>query len=510
MSTKPLKDLSALSDEDVELLSKGKFEKMSEDGLNAYNDAPDYEDPVTVKEDGMFPEIDAKLEAFKKRGWENLSPAERLGVYAMTIPKYGVEGLVKIFKGSPGMVMRSAPVIIGQKIGEASRVPGAPNALGAVGGVLGEIAADLYEGEDVTAGKLSGALLAGAVRGKNVVGLKSTTNEAVRQGAANVVADEAQTLVDTGEIKRPSAEAFGMGALAVGGQKALDTGARAERIAVRKADDIKAYKTVQTSAEHGFPITPRVATPSKFERATNAAVRRDLNLPSTARLGDRTYQIYLNELHAPHRQAAKLSPEAAFALSGMQEARAEARRLHKAYKASQGNRPDLLTEAEEMGKLSDAFENDLVKITRNAGKVELSEQIIASRPLAAKTYLAMRATNNARGVVNAKEYGKEGARNPRLLTGEAKVIADTFNAKQAREFQIGNLLSRPVTISMAVLDAIEHTKAGQSFSKNIPSWHQYPDIPADMTRFAIAREGRDAETPNIQDILKRFGQARSN
>lgn len=503
MATKE-RDLSAVSDADLELIAQGKYEALSEEGARLIAEAPEF-GPETEKPKpmGFVGKMEASREALKKRGWENLSPAERLGLMALSAPGKMVEEVVgvKDFKKVPGAVlMRAVPVAVGQKLGEASRVPGAANVLGAIAAVGGEVAADLYEGTPMTMGKLLAAAGSGAVRGRALKGASATVKEAGRQGAINTALDVGETLVDVGELKAPSAGAFAGGVVGVGAQKVLDRGISAGKTAVRQADETRAYETVAKSAESGYPIFPREAVPNQFERATNALVRADLGLPPTAKLTDGTFKTHIVALTEPHRLAAKLSPEANLALTGMQEAQAASRLKYKQYKASMGNRPDLLDEADQFKDIADSFETDLINETRKLGKHTLAEDIIKNRPLLAKTYLAQRATNLSRGVADAKIYGDELKKNPGKLTGEAKIIGDTYNANQQKEFQMKNMLSRPVTIAQTVLSAAEHSDTAQKFSRNQPSFHQYPDLSADAARFVISRESRrDKDGAPVRD-----------
>ena len=506
------KDLSSLSETDLEHLAEGRFEQMSEAGLTAYNEAP--EDVAREEPTGVIAELDKKANALKERGWENLSPSERLGLMAMKFPKQFAKTALGVTEMAPAALARAIPVAIGHRAGEWSRVPGMPQLLGGVGGVVGEAGASLYEGSPITAGNLAGAAAAGAIKPRYSKGVAGAVKEAGRQGVENVAISELESVVDTGELERPSAKAFAAGNAAAVVQGSLDRGKNARRIDVKRADEQQAFETVGKSARAGYPITPREATPTAFERATNAAMRRDVGLPETTKLNHATLEVHLNKLYQPYREAAAISPEAQFSLAGMVEARAESRRLNKAYKASQGNRPDLLDEAEQMDEIASSFENDLLKQTRDAGRHGLAEKIITNRVLAAKTHLAMRALNNSRGVIDAAEYGRVSAKNPKLLTGDAKLIADTYNANQAREFEMGNLLSRPVTIARAVLNATEHSPFGQAFSRNVPSWHRYPDLKAASASLLTKQTGRDepfkqdakAASEQVKDFLKKQGR----
>lgn len=488
------RDLSNLSDADLELVIQGKYEDLSEAGAEAMANAPAIDLSVQKPSDSsVLDKMAAKKEELKSKGWANLTPAQRLGLMALATPGKMAEEVIGFTKGTPAMAMRAVPARLGQKLGELSRVPGAPQALGAAGGVIGEAAADLYEGKDVTYGKLAAAAGSGAVRGRHINGAAETAKEAIRQGSINTALDMGETAIDKGELKAPSAAAFTAGTVGVGAQRLLDKGKSAGKTAINKADEAKAYETVGASADAGYPIFPKQALPSKFERATNALVREDIGLPKTAKLTTGQFDRHIAKLTEPHRTAAKLSQEANSALVGMQEARAAARIKHNQYKASMGNRPDLLQEAELMDGLADSFESDLIAETRKLGKDALAEAIIENRTLLSKTYLARRATNLSTGVADAAVYGKELAKNPKKLTGEAKIIGDTYNANQLQEMKMKNMLSRPVTITQAILQGARHSAPGQALARNAPSFREYPDLSADAARFLINKEGRDDE-----------------
>lgn len=509
------KDLSGVPLEDLILIQQGKFDKLSVAGAEAYNNAPEVDDAPAAKGS-----LEEKKDALKARGWENLSPGERLALMAMSAPGKMVEetlGVKDIKNAAAGIIMRAAPVAIGQKLGELTRIPAAANVLGGIGGVVGEVAADLYEGQKPTAGNLLTAFGSGAVRGRHVNSVGATAKEAGRQGAINVGLDEVQSVVDEGELKAPSAAAFGTGAASVGAQRLMDTGKTAQKTAIKKADESRAYETIEKAGAPiagtdlgRYPVFPREAVPTQFERATNARVRADIGLSPTTKLTEAAYAVHINKLTEPHRLAAKLSPEANLALTGMQDARNEARKVYAQFRASQGMRPDLQDEADRLMELANSFETGLINETRKLGKHALAENIIENRPLLSKTYLARKATNLSRGVADAKTYGDELKKSPGKLTGEAKIIGDTYNANQEKEFQMKNMLSRPVTIAQTVQSAVEHTETAQKFSRNKPSWHQYPDLSADAARFVTAREGRkDApkeirSAPTVTERVKKY------
>jgi hypothetical protein len=154
-----------------------------------------------------------------------------------------------------------------------------------------------------------------------------------------------------------------------------------------------------------------------------------------------------------------------------------------------------LEEADGYDDLARGFETDLINTVRAAGRDNLAEQIITNRRLAAKTHIAMRANNSARGVVEADEYGRVSRKNPRLLDGDAKLIADTYNARQQQEFHLGTMLSRPVMLAEKGAGALERTRFGQMLSRNTPSWHEYPDLKSAASSFLINREGREEPLP---------------
>jgi len=234
MAAQAQRDFSKVSDADLELLAQGKYEALSEEGARMIAEAPEFEPEAPPNEERsktgtLLDNIQARRQELKGRGWENLSPSERLAAMALTLPGKMAEeitGMKDIGKASAGIAIRAVPVAIGQKVGEFTRIPGMAHALGGLAAVGGEIAADSYEGQPITAGKLLSALGAGAVRGRSVKTLGATAKEAGRQGALNVGLDEVQTVVDEGELKSPSATAFTLGAAGVGAQRMLDKGGR--------------------------------------------------------------------------------------------------------------------------------------------------------------------------------------------------------------------------------------------------------------------------------------------
>jgi hypothetical protein len=526
MSSKHLRELS---DADLLAIESGKWQDVSTEGLDSYLLAEQElglnEPPPSKK--GVLADFQVKSDELKKKGWNNLSRTERLELMVLQFPQKFVDTSIGIIKGSPEMVMRAAPVAIGQKVGELSRIPGAPQTLGAAGGALGEVGASLYEGSEVTKGKVLGAALSGAIRGRNVRGVAGTATEAVRQGAENTAIDMYEKAVDTGKIIAPSPTAYMYGVAGGIVQGATNTGSRGRDVRVKQADELPAYETTAKAYDAGagraagaaFPISPRNAIPDSFEKAVNSAVRRDIGLAETAQLTTSVLDGHLNDLYEPYRRASAISSIAEDNLNAMTEARAESRRLHKGYRASQGNRPDLLDQADEFDALATSFETDLLNEVRASGKHKLAEEIISNRRLAAKTHLAMRANNSARGVVEADEYGRTSRKNPKLLDGDAKLIADTFNSRQNQDFHLGTMLQREVMIAQKGGGMLARSAVGQAFSRNVPSFREYPDIKSGAASIIIKQKGRAADEPtpktepgaNVRKFISdRFNTLRGN
>lgn len=455
----------------------------------------------------VMSKMERESAALLSRGWENLTPSERLELMGLSLPQQALKtvlGIEDIRGGITRQAARTVTPIAMQRVGEAMRVPGAPQAMGFVGGVAGEAMAS---GGEASAGRLLQAGIQGATLGRSMAGAKApvVAKEAARLAGVNTAASAAQQIVDEATIDptKLAGEAFAGAAGAVTG-KAFDSGKAARRVALEQADNEVVNSVIAKSMEKGYKVLPQAARPDKFEQATNALVRSDIGLPATAPLSEKTIQSHFKKLWSVYDEAAKISPTAEANLTGMKASRLEAKKLWTRYKneaerLGQGN-PEILAAAKEYDALAEVFENDLINEATQAGKGDVARKLIETRPKLAKTYLAERAINFSRGVADAKVYG-QALENGVRLDGDARVIADAYNANLAKEEAVGSLLSRAFTIGKIAKRAVELSEPGQAYIAAGPLYTQYPDISADIARLAAMQQGKNIEAEKTKSVI---------
>lgn len=440
------------------------------------------------------------------KGWENLTPKERGELMALQVPAKALKSILGIDwrEGLTEQTARIATPMAGQRVGEATRLPGGRQIGGFAGGVAGEYIAT---GGDASAGQLLQAGIQGATSGRSMAGagVSEVANEAKRLAAINTSASAAQQIVDEASIDpvKLGAQAIAGGAGAIAG-RALDSGATARKAAIEQADNAVVNSVIARAKERGYKVLPEAARPDRFEVATNSLVRADIGLPPTAPLSEETFSRHFKKLWDVYDEAAKISPVAEANLAGMKSARLEAKKLWKKYnqeseRLGQSN-PELLAAAKEYDALADVFENDLINEATAAGKKKIAQKLIETRPLLAKTYLAERSVNFSRGVADAKVYG-QALENGFKLTGDARTIADAFNANLQKEQAVGSLLSRAFTIGKIAKRAVELSDVGQAYIAAGPAYVQYPDISADIARLAAMQQGRNLEGDKTQSVI---------
>lgn len=139
----------------------------------------------------------------KANGWGALNRTERWNLFVRNLPKYMGSELLGIGKGAEGMAERTIPTVIGQKIGSATRIPGAERVGGAAGAMIGETIAQTREGgTKYRPGAILGAGISGAVTGKPLTG--ATQSEVMKEGAkfagANLAGTVAETAIDDRDL----------------------------------------------------------------------------------------------------------------------------------------------------------------------------------------------------------------------------------------------------------------------------------------------------------------------
>lgn len=186
------------------------------------------------QEEGVVPDtgMDAAAASLKAKGWENLSPMERVGLLALSLPKYVKEEVVG---KAEGVAERAIPPALGQFLGRVTRIPGLDRLGGAIGGAGGELLAEVREGGDIKPGRVLAAAGSGAITGKPLAGagMNEVTKEGLKYAGAGLGGELAAEIVDEGKLD-PSRLAAAAGSSFVGAPAAR---ALSSRSVVQTPDD---------------------------------------------------------------------------------------------------------------------------------------------------------------------------------------------------------------------------------------------------------------------------------
>jgi hypothetical protein len=280
------------------------------------------------------------------------------------------------------------------------------------------------------------------------VGMAANPAGSLRQMLANTATGAAGGAAAGGtkEITGSDQAAIAAGMLAPTlAQKAGGMGrAKVEEQLIRQRANEVRDATLKEGQEAGYVIPPSAVNPSKTNKilesiAGKAAVGQEAairNQPVTNKLAAQELGYaegtpitkdllnkYRNDVAQPYREVADLSPAAATALERLKEARYNARDYEKHYNVSAD--PKSRAEAKKYGEQAEMLETELEKMAVKAGKLELVDQLRASRQKIAKSYDIENGLNIGNADVSAPSIG-------RSLDGGAKM---TGNLETIGKFQ---------------------------------------------------------------------------
>ncbi len=282
-------------------------------------------------------------------------------------------------------------------------------------------------------------------------GAAALAREVGKQTAGNVGALATETMVDEGRLPTIGEAGLAAGTGAVGAAayrvSARETKALAEE--TRKAQRSYRDQLMRTAQEVGFMFDPvksnptlatRVASktgyPAEFYReaaeanqeVTNRLVRRELGLPDNADLGNpMTLANEVVKAKQPYQQVASVSPLAKTALERWQMARQEARDYWQDYSRNAGVKEKKAALAAEQ-KVQTA-ERVLAREAQKAGKPGLVAELQDAKVRLAKLHQVELAMHKVTGDVDAKVLARVYDSNPKMFTGNLKLIAEVANVQ---------------------------------------------------------------------------------
>lgn len=390
----------------------------------------------------------ARMDPFARTGFLMGTPQgqEAMATTAQTVKNLGFEG---------------GGATLGQIAGAPFAEFGGVQAGGAVGGFLGNTAAQLTTpGKDYSFGESLAAGAAGMVPGASLVkaGAKTVAQQAGKYAAANVLGANVESLAEGRGLAPISTDIMAAvgGAAAAPLSKYIDKGMRSEAARVAASQDSVRRETLKAGRELGLVIPPAAVAPNAVNETlqsvagkaataqeailrnqpkVNAAVRSEIGLPSDAPISPISLNTARFEPNIVYEEVSKLTPAAGPLLENFKTATAEANIYRQAYRASieAGKRnPALLEQAQAQDLIADQMRKALEKEanspganTRNAR--DIMDRFDAARTKLAKIGLAERSLNLGSGDIDPKIIG-QALEHGEKLTGAFKTIGRFENA----------------------------------------------------------------------------------
>jgi len=458
----------------------------------------------------ILSKLSKDVEEMKSRGWENLTPVERANLTAMAFPQKFAESLGFYAGQAPGVVMRVAPAIMGQRLGEATRIPGASRLGGAAGGLGGELVASMMEGQAPRPGTLARAAWLGATQPRSLVGAgPNAVATAAALNVANTVGSGAvESLINEGELPENMKEQATMALLATGGQRLLDAGAAARAARIRQASEAPVLEGMRGLKEAGVPVsTVGKVLPTKVEEAVNKLGRKFIGVPEDFVLTPQNVDKYIKSLYGVYDEIGKAVPGGQKIVSDLKSARSEARIAWKQYSSSErSGAPDAakLEKARGLDAAAEQLESELEKQAVLAGQDKLLNRFRENRVRIAKAHTLDRALDPNRGVVDAREFYRLRERGF-IITDEGNTIADVYGLRQLDNENRLLIANEKLNMLRSIGRGLQQTGVGQALTMMPRSYVQRPDVAAEIARLSLMQQASSVpQAPGITDFLPQF------
>jgi len=357
-------------------------------------------------------------------------------------PRTGLPDLREVQKIEQGvhaiknMGLEAGGAMLGQAIGAPFEAVGGMHIGGAIGGAFGNAAAQLTTpGKDFSLGQVAGAGVTGAIPGASLAkaGAGQVAKQAVKFGAANVAAKNAETLIDTGETASIGENAFALGAGAIAAPlaKYLDAGSRAASAATKSGGDSVTRETIREGQKLGLVVPPAAVRPNavtntlqslggkasvaqesiiRNQPKVNDAIRAEIGLPASAPLSPIALNTARTGPNLVYDEVSKLTPATGGLLENFKTATAEANMARQAYRDSidAGRRnPALLEAAQASDAIADSMHAAIKKEAQAVrGGAEIVKRFDEARVKLAKIGLAERAVNKGSGNIDPAVIGQ--------------------------------------------------------------------------------------------------------
>lgn len=337
---------------------------------------------------------------------------------------------VRLGQAVKNMGLEGGGATAGQILGAPFEAVGGIHIGGAVGGGIGNIAAQLTTpGKKFSLGEVAGAAGAGTIPGASLAkaGAKEVGKQALKYAGANVAATNAQSLIDTGKPASLSQDVLAAttGAASAPLSKFFDKGARAMATADEASRGSRARETLRLGRELGLVVPPAAVAPNaanntiqsiagkaavaqeailRNQPKINDAVRVEIGLPMNAPITPISLNTARVGPNLVYGEVANHSPASAGLLDKFKNSMDEARELRSAYRASvDAGVPNnaTLAAARAAETQADVYKQGLKKVL----PPDLFNSFDSARTQLAKIGLADRALNLGDGNISAKVFG---------------------------------------------------------------------------------------------------------
>jgi len=344
----------------------------------------------------------------------------------------------------------------GATLGQIAGAPlaefGGVQAGGAIGGFLGNTAAQLTTpSKSFKLGEALAAGAAGMVPGASLAkaGAKTVAKQAAKYAAANVGATNIQSLVDTGKPASLGQDltAVGAGALSAPLSKYIDRGIREGETAIKAGNASVERASLEGGRSLGLVVPPAAVAPNAVNNGlqsfggkasvaqetllrnqpkVDSIVRKSLGIPEGTAISPQSLNTQKVAPYLVYEEVAKMTPASDGLLSAFKAANAEANAQYGMFRSELSRgvyRPDIKQAADAKNFEALSFRKALDKEASSIKNgAEIMERFDSAKERLAKIGLAEEGLRKGNGKIDATVFGDAFEDNPNRLTGDYKKL----------------------------------------------------------------------------------------
>lgn len=245
-------------------------------------------------------------------------------------------------------------------------------------------------------------------------------------------------------------------------------------------------QTWEEARNLGFKIPPNLADPGMVragvemlagrsptrqahindnQMAANKVGAKVASLPEGAALDAESFKAARSVLAKPYDEFSALDPKAKALWMRVQAIRAKEQATWNQYRQSAVKQPDVAAKAEKLGALADQKMGEIVAMSEQYGRPDLSKSLLEARKKLAQNYDIEKVTNVGSGNVEIARIGQMVQKNPKRYSGEFLAMGKFARAFPQYVGRVAEVADSDPHIGLGLSSGGVH---GYMFQKGVP------------------------------------------